>query len=114
MKYLNKTQTILAAVLLLLMCSPVHAKVITVIQKDKEFKIDMNRVSILEINKGDIIKFENDDPFFHNVYSMSDLKMFDLGSYKTGLAKSVTFDKSGSVDVECAIHPRMILHVNIR
>lgn len=61
----------------------------------------------LTIKVGDTVHFPNQDPFFHNVYSLSASKMFDLGSYKQGESKSVTFEEAGTVDVECAIHPMM-------
>ena len=53
------------------------------------------------------MKFTNEDSFFHNVFSLSDAKMFDLGSYAKGKSKSVVFDQAGKIEVECAIHPSM-------
>ncbi|MCV6622135.1 MAG: plastocyanin/azurin family copper-binding protein [Cellvibrionaceae bacterium] len=77
-------------------------------QKNKAF----TKKSIT-IKKGDTIKFPNQDPFFHNVYSMSESKSFDLGSYAKGVSKSVKFDKQGEVIVQCAIHPFMKLKVKV-
>ena len=65
------------------------------------------------IKVGDSVKFVNEDPFSHNVFSLSSVKSFDLGSYPQGGAKSVTFDKAGSVEVECAIHPDMTLAIEV-
>jgi len=62
---------------------------------------------------GDSINFRNEDPYFHNVFSLSDAKTFDLGSYPQGQSKKVTFDKPGTVEVECAIHPNMKLVVEV-
>ncbi len=67
----------------------------------------------LKIKVGDSVKFVNEDPFSHNVFSLSSVKSFDLGSYPQGGAKSVTFDKAGSVEVECAIHPDMTLAIEV-
>lgn len=100
--------------LLLLVSAPALANVITISQKNKSFTMGTQIVRTIEINKGDTIKFENEDPFFHNVFSFSNIKTFDLGSYKAGTSKSVTFDKEGRLAVECAIHPRMILNVNVK
>lgn len=85
------------------------AKEYVVGQKNKEFT-----EKTLTLNAGDTVKFENQDPFFHNVFSLSELKTFDLGSFKKGKSKTVTFDKPGKVDVECAIHPNMRLEITIK
>lgn len=71
-------------------------------QKDKQFTEKQ-----LSIKVGDTVKFTNEDTFFHNVFSLSDAKMFDLGSYDKGKSKSVVFDQAGKIEVECAIHPSM-------
>lgn len=68
----------------------------------------------LVVKAGDSVKFVNDDPFNHNVFSLSEAKSFDLGSYGHGLAKSVVLDKPGTVEVECAVHPDMKLMIEVR
>ncbi|HYE40237.1 MAG TPA: plastocyanin/azurin family copper-binding protein, partial [Ramlibacter sp.] len=68
----------------------------------------------LSVQAGDSVKFVNDDPFAHNVFSLSDAKSFDLGSYGQGLAKSVLMDKPGTVEVECAVHPDMRMVIEVR
>jgi plastocyanin len=80
----------------------------TVAQKGKAFS-----VASLNIKVGDKVAFRNDDPFAHNVFTLSDPMQFDLGTYPQGQAKSVTFAKAGQYEVECAIHPemKMIIHV---
>lgn len=77
-------------------------------QKGKAFSAKKLKVKV-----GDSVKFVNEDPFSHNVFSLSATKGFDLGSYPQGGAKSVTFDKAGTVDVECAIHPDMTMSVEV-
>ena len=69
--------------------------------------------SSIKIKIGDAVSFRNDDPHFHNVFSLSDAQTFDLGSYPQGQAKSVTFKKEGKIDVECAIHPGMKMTVDV-
>lgn len=68
----------------------------------------------LVVQAGDSVKFVNDDPFNHNVFSLSDAKSFDLGSYGQGHAKSVVMDKAGTVEVECAVHPDMKLVIEVK
>ena len=86
-------------------------------QKDKAFTGDALETKdgeqVLEIKKGDVVRFINKDSFFHNVYSLSDTKMFDLGSFPEGEHRDVTFDKAGRVKVQCAIHPDMKMFVEV-
>jgi plastocyanin len=86
----------------------------TVEQKDKTFVYKGAVVKVLRIKPGDVVSFRNLDPFFHNVFSLSDARLFDLGSYPQGQSKSVTFEKPGRVEVECAIHPGMHMVVEIK
>src|SRR5437773_8882002 len=67
----------------------------------------------LSVKVGDSVKFVNEDPFSHNVFSLSDAKSFDLGSYGQGGAKSITLDKAGTIEVECAVHPDMKLIIEV-
>jgi plastocyanin len=83
-------------------------------QKDKEFVYKGAKVVALKIRVGDVIEFKNSDPYFHNVFSLSDVKIFDLGSYPQGKSKSVKFDKLGKVEIECAIHPQMHMIVEVK
>ena len=68
----------------------------------------------LTVKVGDTVSFKNDDPFFHNIFSLSDTKTFDLGSFPQGQSKKVTFDKAGTVEVECAIHPEMKVTIEVK
>jgi plastocyanin len=77
-------------------------------QKNKSFSAKK-----LSIKVGDSVKFVNDDSFAHNVFSLSAAKSFDLGSFGNGGTKSVTFDKPGKVEVECAVHPDMRLDIEV-
>jgi plastocyanin len=86
-----------------------NAAEFTVAQKGKAFSM-----ATLSIKTGDKVSFRNDDPFAHNVFSLSDAMQFDLGSYPQGQAKSVTFSKPGLYDIECAIHPEMKLVINVK
>jgi plastocyanin len=86
----------------------------TVEQKEKTFMVNGAKVATLKVKVGDVVLFKNLDPYFHNVFSLSDAKLFDLGSYPQGQSRSVTFDKVGKVEVECAIHPQMKLTVEVK
>jgi plastocyanin len=62
---------------------------------------------ILPIVVGTTVEWPNNDEIFHNVFSISDAKQFDLGLYKDPEIKQVVFDKPGRVDVFCSIHTSM-------
>jgi plastocyanin len=78
-------------------------------QKNKQFS-----QKTLTVKVGDSVSFKNEDPFVHNIFSLSDTKTFDLGTYPQGQAKKVMFDKPGTVEIECAIHPDMKLVVEVK
>lgn len=62
---------------------------------------------ILPVLVGSTVEFPNNDKVFHNVFSFSKTKTFDLGKYPTKTSKTVTFDKTGIVSVYCEIHSHM-------
>ena len=63
---------------------------------------------VLPITRGSTVQWPNRDEIFHNVFSMSEAKQFDLGLYKGDPPeKRVIFDKPGRVDVFCSIHEKM-------
>lgn len=66
---------------------------------------------VLPVLAGTTVDFPNDDDFFHNVFSLSKAKPFDLGLYRQGESKSVTFDRQGLVKVYCNIHPQMVSNI---
>jgi plastocyanin len=72
------------------------------VQKDKSF-----HPSLLVIPAGGKVEFPNQDPFFHNVFSLFDGKRFDLGLYESGTTRFVQFDKPGISFIFCNIHAQM-------
>ena len=65
------------------------------------------RPIVLPVVVGTTVDFPNSDDLFHNVFSLSQPKEFDLGRYSKGQKKSVKFDKPGVVSVFCEIHSYM-------
>lgn len=100
-KYLILTTLVLTA-------TSVSAKDYIVDQKDKQFS-----QKVLKVKVGDNVDFRNSDTISHNIFSLSEIKSFDLGSYAAGQSKRVTFDKPGTVEVECSIHPSMQMVVEV-
>ncbi len=62
---------------------------------------------VLPVCVGTTVKFPNSDQVYHNLFSLSSAKKFDLGRYPKGVYKEVTFDKPGEVRIYCDIHPSM-------
>ncbi|MBZ5558827.1 MAG: hypothetical protein LAO77_16270 [Acidobacteriia bacterium] len=62
---------------------------------------------VLTITRGSTVDFPNDDPIFHNVFSLSSAATFDLRRYPQGESRSFTFAKAGIVKVYCHIHSHM-------
>lgn len=78
------------------------ARTVKTTQKDANFE-----PHVLPVVVGSTVRWPNEDDIFHNVFSMSDAKEFDLGYYKKERVPEVRFDRVGRVDVFCAIHPKM-------
>jgi plastocyanin len=66
---------------------------------------------VLAITVGTTVDFPNDDTKFHNVFSLSRVKPFDLGRYPVGHSKPVLFDKAGIVPISCDIHSHMSAYI---
>jgi plastocyanin len=62
---------------------------------------------VLAVTTGTLVDFPNSDKFYHNVFSLSKPKRFDLGRYPVGRSESVRFDRPGIVRVFCDIHSHM-------
>ena len=62
---------------------------------------------VLPVLKGAKVDFPNRDDVYHNVFSLSSTRTFDLGRYPRGSSKAVTFPKTGVVQVFCHIHSDM-------
>jgi plastocyanin len=62
---------------------------------------------VLAVDAGTLVDFPNNDGTYHNVFSLSKTKRFDLGRYARGKSKSVRFDRPGIVRVFCDIHSHM-------
>ncbi len=62
---------------------------------------------VLAISTGTTVDFPNSDRIYHNVFSLSKTRPFDLGRYAAGHSKSIRFDRAGIVRVFCEIHSHM-------
>jgi plastocyanin len=62
---------------------------------------------VVAVTVGSEVEFPNDDPIYHNVFSLSRAKNFNLGRYPRGDTRRVRFDRPGLVKVFCEIHSHM-------
>ncbi|PXA98724.1 methylamine utilization protein [Nostoc sp. 3335mG] len=97
------------AVLALAGCiSAIAAETVTVVQHDRKFQ-----TAEVNIAAGDTIRFTNEDPFIHQLFTQSDTFNFNTEEQATGVPLEVAFPVAGSFEVLCKIHPRMRLTVNV-
>jgi hemoglobin len=71
-------------------------------QRNREFA-----PRVLVVPVGSTVSFPNFDSVFHNVFSRTGIYPFDLGIYRTGEARELTFDKEGIVKIACNLHANM-------
>ncbi|HZP04821.1 MAG TPA: carboxypeptidase regulatory-like domain-containing protein [Terracidiphilus sp.] len=81
---------------------PANRESVQIEQINRRFSPDLVVVPV-----GSTVSFPNMDPIFHNIYSLSKPKTFDLGSYDRGQTRKVQFPKPGIVSVYCHLHPNM-------
>jgi len=72
------------------------------VQRNKQFF-----PHVLAVTEGSTIEFPNQDPFFHDVFSIYHGKPFDLGLYESGAVRRVVFSRPGVSYIFCNIHPEM-------
>src|SRR4029434_10748536 len=76
----------------------------SVTQKDMDFL-----PALLPVQTGTRVEFPNEDDTYHNIFSYSPAKRFDLGRYRPDERPipSVVFDVAGLVTLRCDIHEHM-------
>ena len=63
---------------------------------------------LLPVQRGSLVEFPNMDGLYHNVFSYSKTKRFDLGRYlRDEKSPAQVFDQAGVVKVYCEIHDHM-------
>ena len=74
----------------------------SIVQKDEQFV-----PHVVAVSAGSEVAFPNQDPFFHNVFSLSRPATFDLGRFPPGSSRSRVFKRPGTIKVYCEIHSHM-------
>jgi plastocyanin len=81
---------------------------VTVAQKNKTFSTQQ-----VQLKVGDRVVFLNEDSVTHNVYSLTKGLEFEIKTQEPGKSDAVKFDRPGVALVECAIHPKMKVNVQV-
>lgn len=68
----------------------------------------------ITVKPGEKVVFKNDDTVVHNVFSASKGFEFNLKTQAPGTTSSIPFTSEGTAVVQCAIHPKMKLVVNVK
>ena len=68
---------------------------------------------VLAVPAGSRVRFPNQDPILHNVFSVSGENRFDLGLYKQGEAKEAHLRQAGIVNVFCNVHHSMVGYIAV-
>lgn len=63
---------------------------------------------VLAVPAGSDVEFQNLDRVYHNAFSVSAARRFDLGKYPPGRLDTVRFERPGVVNIHCDIHPSEI------
>jgi plastocyanin len=85
------------------------AGVVTVAQQGRAFTSH-----VLEIARGDAVRFSNEDDFIHQIYVDSSALKYESAEQPPGQAIDVQFPAAGTFEIRCHIHPKMLLTVNVR
>jgi plastocyanin len=66
---------------------------------------------VLPVLQGTRVLFPNYDPLYHNVFSVSPARPFNLGMFGPNEARGIVFDRPGIVEVRCMVHREMVAYV---
>ena len=69
---------------------------------------------VIKATVGDTITFKNSDPFAHNAYTDNEANEFDIGMQAPGEDIAIKIKGAGKFNIECAIHPNMLLEVTAK
>ncbi len=109
MTNLRLFKTICSATLLAAGVLPTFAADHQISQANKTFS-----TAEITIRPGEKLVFKNDDEVTHNVYSVTPGLAFDLQRQAPGASSSIMFNREGTAEVRCSIHPKMKLIVHVQ
>lgn len=81
---------------------------VVVAQEHRQFSQDS-----LTISRGDVVRFLNADEFLHQIYVKA-LGFSTSGGEEPGQHVDIAFPASGTFEVRCEIHPKMLMTVTVQ
>ena len=81
---------------------------VVVTQEQRRFSLDT-----LTIARGDVVRFLNADEFLHQIYVKA-LGFTTSAGEEPGQHVDVAFPASGTFEVRCEIHPKMLMTVTVQ
>ena len=102
-------KTVPALIALSVTATALASEVALVVQRDRKFQTETVNIAV-----GDIVRFANEDPFIHQLYTRSPKFKFSSEEQPKGKFLSVQFPVAGTFEVRCEIHPKMLMTVNVR
>lgn len=100
---------ILALAAASLAAGPAAAETIVISQKDKTFSAKEVTIAV-----NDTLEFQNFDDTAHSILSFTPGMEFDLKLQRPNEIKRQVFSKPGTLEINCDIHPKMSLIVNVK
>ena len=88
---------------------PASSPEVVVSQRDRAFS-----QRSVQIPQGGAIRFDNNDDFDHQVFVQSPAMSYESDEQAPGQSIRVTFPRAGHFDVQCHIHPKMHLQVDVK
>lgn len=88
---------------------PAYGETVVISQKDKTFSEKEITIAV-----NDEIEFRNLDDTAHSILSFTPGMEFDLKLQRPNEIKRHTFAKPGKLEINCDIHPKMSLIVNVK
>ena len=105
---------------------PSPANILVYLNRAPEQKVDLSAAKfvmdqqnltfiphVLPVPVGASVLFPNNDKVDHNIFSLSQAKKFNFGSYKPGEHRSEVFDKPGIVELRCDVHAEMLAYIYV-
>ena len=87
----------------------VAADVVMIVQRGRAFS-----VATVQLRRGDVLRFNNDDKFNHQIYVNAPSMTFESDEQPPGTSVTVPFPSAGVFEVRCHIHPKMLLQADVR
>jgi plastocyanin len=105
---MSRTKSVVLAAVCVALGAHLHAAQHIVVQKNKMFS-----VAALTVKVGDVVVFKNSDVITHSAFSRTKGLEFNTKAQPPGTATDIVMKGEGTVEVNCAFHPKMKLIITV-